>query len=132
MEFSMVDRKAWNAADAPQPPSRYAQAVEVTGVKRLLFVSGQIPVRPDGTVPSTFMEQARQAWTNVEAQLRAAGMSLGNLVKVTIFLSDRAYSLENRAVRQEVLGDREVALTVIITGIFDAAWLLEIEAIAAA
>jgi 2-iminobutanoate/2-iminopropanoate deaminase len=128
----MVDRNAWNAADAPQPMSRYAQAVEVTGAKRLLFVSGQIPVRADGTVPNTFAEQARQAWANVEAQLRAAGMSLGNLVKVTIFLSDRAHNLENRAVRQEVLGDQEIALTVIITGIFDAAWLLEIEAIAAA
>jgi 2-iminobutanoate/2-iminopropanoate deaminase len=128
----MVDRIARNATDAPRPPSRYAQAVEVTGAKRLLFISGQIPVRPDGTVPNAFVEQARQAWANVEAQLRAAGMSLGNLVKVTIFLSDRAHSLENRTVRQEVLGDQEIALTVIITGIFDAAWLLEIEAIAAA
>jgi hypothetical protein len=54
------------------------------------------------------------------------------LVKVTIFLSDRDYALENRTARQEALGTRQVALTVIITGIFDAAWLLEIEAIAAA
>jgi 2-iminobutanoate/2-iminopropanoate deaminase len=59
-------------------------------------------------------------------------MSLDNLVKVTIFLSERAYSAENREVRRAVLGDRAVALTVIITGIFDAAWLLEIEAVAAA
>lgn len=121
-----------SATDAPQPVGGYAQALEVAETRRLLFISGQIPVRPDGSVPSTFAGQARQAWANVEAQLRAAGMSLGNLVKVTIFLSDRAHSLENRTVRQEVLGDREIALTVVITGIFDATWLLEIEAIAAA
>jgi hypothetical protein len=59
-------------------------------------------------------------------------MSLDNLVKVTIFLSDRRYALENRQIRREVLGPRAVALTVIITGMFDAAWLLQIEAVAAA
>jgi enamine deaminase RidA (YjgF/YER057c/UK114 family) len=128
----MVDRKALNATGAPQPAGGYAQAVEVTGAKRLLYISGQIPVRADGSVPGRFDEQARQAWANVDAQLRAAGMTFDDLVKVTIFLSDRAYSLENRAARQQALGDRKVALTVIITGIFDAAWLLEIEAVAAA
>jgi hypothetical protein len=40
--------------------------------------------------------------------------------------------MENRAVRQEVMGERAPALTVIITGIFDEAWLIEIEAVAAA
>jgi enamine deaminase RidA (YjgF/YER057c/UK114 family) len=51
---------------------------------------------------------------------------------VTIFLSDRKYNAENRAIRREILGDRAPALTVIITEIFDEAWLLEIEAIAMA
>lgn len=127
-----VEKRALNAPDAVQPTGSYPQAVEVAGAQRLLFISGQIPVRADGEVPKEFKVQARLAWANVEAQLRAAGMSLDNLVKVTIFLSERAYSTENREVRRAVLGDRAVALTVIITGIFDAAWLLEIEAIAAA
>lgn len=127
-----MTKRAIIAADAVQPPSRYAQAMEVAGASRLLFISGQVPARPDGTVPAEFREQARVVWANVEAQLRAAGMTLDNLVKVTIFLSDRAYAMPNREVRQEVLGEREVALTAIITDIFDAAWLLEIEAVAAA
>lgn len=127
-----VEKRALNAPDAVQPTGSYPQAVEVAGAQRLLFISGQIPVRADGEVPKEFKVQARLAWANVEAQLRAAGMSLDNLVKVTIFLSERAYGAENREVRRAVLGDRAVALTVIITGIFDAAWLLEIEAIAAA
>lgn len=120
------------ATDAPAPPSHYSQALEVKGAERLLFVSGQIPVAKDGGVPKDFSAQARQAWANVEAQLRAAGMTLDNLVKVTIFLADRRHAMENRAVRQEVLGERAPALTVIITGIFDESWLLEIEAVAAA
>ncbi len=74
--------------------------------------------------------RATVAWQNVLAQLRTADMAVEDLVKVTIFLSDRKYNLENREIRQEILGNHAPALTVIITGIFDEAWLLEIEAIA--
>jgi 2-iminobutanoate/2-iminopropanoate deaminase len=110
----------------------YAQAHEVTNASRLLFISGQVPVGNDDYVPPDFKSQCRLAWANVEAQLKAAGMTLDNLVKVTTFLSDRRYRQENYEVRMEVLGERSPALTVIITGIYDEAWLLEIEAIAAA
>ena len=46
------------------------------------------------------------------------------------YLADRSYKTLNRAVRSEVLGDSETALTVVIAGIFHEAWLLEIEAVA--
>jgi 2-iminobutanoate/2-iminopropanoate deaminase len=121
-----------NSPDAVASVSAYAQALEVTDFKRLLMISGQIPVRPDGSIPEDFATQCRVAWSNVEAQLRAAGLTLDNLIKVTIFLSDRRYALDNRRIRDEVLGGRQVALTAIITGIFDEKWLLEIEAVAAA
>ena len=124
--------RAINAESAPQPAGGYAQALETTGTTRTLYVSGQIPVTADGHVPATFKEQARLVWDNVEAQLLAADMTLDNVVKVTTFLSDRRYNIENREARQAALGDRTPALTVIITGIFDEAWLLEIEAIAEA
>lgn len=127
-----MNARAFSAPDAPQPVGGYAQAVEVVGASRLLFVSGQIPVSAEGETPTGFAEQCRLAWRNVEAQLTAGGMSLDNLVKVTIYLSDRRYALENRAVRAEILDGRTPAMTVIITGIFDEAWLLEIEAVAAA
>lgn len=121
-----------NAPDAPQPVGGYAQAMEVTGASRILYVSGQIPAASDGSVPESFEAQARLCWANVIAQLRAAGMTLDNLVKVTIFLSDRKYIADYRKVRIEVLQGRQVGLTTIITGIFDEKWLLEIEAVAAA
>lgn len=126
-----MNTRSINASDAPAPTG-YAQVMEVTGASRLLFVSGQIPVTRPGTVPAAFGDQARLAWSNVQAQLAAAGLPLSSLVKVTIFLSSREYALANREIRQAVLGDHAPALTVIITGIFDARWLLEIEGIAAA
>ena len=128
----MADVQIINAPDAPQAEGGYAQAVQVSNFSRLLHTRGQVPVDPDGTVPATFREQCQLAWSNVEAQLVAAGMTLDNLVKVTTFLSDRAYAAENGDVRRFVLDGRKPALTVVITGIYDPAWLLEIEAVAAA
>lgn len=123
---------ALSAPDAPSPQGGYAQAVQVDAAIRLLFISGQIPVARGGAVPDSFEAQAELAWENLQAQLRAAGMTLANLVKVTTFLADRADAAANRAVRQRVLRAHAPALTVIITGIFDTAWKIEIEAIAAA
>ncbi|HEX2644415.1 MAG TPA: RidA family protein [Thermoanaerobaculia bacterium] len=120
------------APNAPQATGNYSQALEISSSERLLFVSGQIPETADGEVPADFAGQCRLVWANVEAQVRAAGMSLDNLVKVTTFLSDRRHGPENSAIRQEVLGDRRPALTVVVAGIYDERWLLEIEAIAAA
>lgn len=120
-----------NAPDAPSPQGGYAQAVRVTGTGELLFVSGQIPVDADGVVPDDFGEQCRQVWRNVEAQLRAAGLSVADIVKVTTYLSDRRHAAENSAIRHEMLLGLTPALTVIIADIYDPAWLLEIEVIAA-
>jgi 2-iminobutanoate/2-iminopropanoate deaminase len=120
-----------NAADAPTAPA-YAQVMEVSGATRFVFISGQIPVTTDGHVPESFEEQSRLVWANVLAQLRAAAMTVDNLVKVTILLSDRKYIADYRKTRDEALGGRRVALTTIITGIFDEKWLLEVEAVAAA
>ena len=127
-----MDRRNINAPDAPSASGGYSQAVELTNAARVLYVSGQIPVSKDGAVPATFRAQCELVWRNLEAQLRAADMTFDNLVKVTTFLSDRRYGAENGEVRRAVLGDRSPALTVIVADIFDDAWLLEIEAIAAA
>jgi 2-iminobutanoate/2-iminopropanoate deaminase len=70
-------------------------------------------------------------WQHIVDALHAADMGVGNLVKVTTFLADRRYAEANSAVRRAVLGDHRPALTVIVAEIFDPAWLVEIEAIAA-
>jgi len=127
----MVKLDAISAPDAPSASGGYAQAVRVEGARALLFISGQIPVDGDGAVPEAFADQCRMVWRHVEAQLRAGGMGLADIVKVTTFLSDRIYAAENSAVRREVLAGLTPALTIIIAGIYDPAWLLEIEVIAA-
>jgi 2-iminobutanoate/2-iminopropanoate deaminase len=120
-----------NAESAPRAAGGYSQGVAVSGAERLLFISGQVPQTMAGHVPNDFPAQARLVWHNLFAQLGAAGMTSANLVKVTIFLSSRDFATPNREIRQEALGAHSPALTVIIAGIFDEQWLLEIEAVAA-
>lgn len=83
-------------------------------------------------MPEGFEAQCRLAWRNVFAVLNDAGMNEHNIVKMTVFLSDRQYRAANARIWREVLGDHWPALTIVITGIYDEVWLLEIEAIAAA
>ena len=116
----------------PIPGGAFAHAVEIAGAERLLFIGGQVPEDEDAVVPPDYPSQYRLAWANVEKRLKAAGMTFDNLIKATIFLSDRRYIAESKGLRAQVLGDRSPAITIVLTGIYDEAWLLEIEAIAAA
>ncbi len=116
----------------PNHETAFAQAAEVSGFSRLLFISGQVPEDEKQRVPADYPSQYRLAWANVERQLKAAGMSYDNLVKATIFLSDRALIAQSGGLRRSVLGERTPAITIVLTGIYDEKWLLEIEAVAAA
>jgi 2-iminobutanoate/2-iminopropanoate deaminase len=108
----------------------YAQAYLADPTKRLLFISGQVPEQADGYVPSSFDDQCRLAWSNVEQQLRLVDMSFNNLVKVTIYLSDRQYRQANARIRHDMLQGHAPALTIIIADIYEEHWLLEIEGVA--
>ncbi len=122
--------KIVSARDASEAVGPYAQALEVFDTSRRLYISGQPPVDRHGIVPTTFTGQAETVWQNIVAQLRAANMSVENLVKVTSYLTDRSHIMENRDVRKSFLGNHTPALTVVLAGMFDESWLLEIEAIA--
>lgn len=125
-------RRLHDPPSVPPPVGNYSQGLEVAGGTRLLFISGQIPVRPDGTVPGDFEGQCHVVWDNLLAVLASAGMRPEHLVKVTTYLTRRDQAEINGRVRRERLGDVRPALTVVIVQTFAAEWLLEIEAVAAA
>ncbi|MCS3895724.1 enamine deaminase RidA (YjgF/YER057c/UK114 family) [Bradyrhizobium japonicum USDA 38] len=120
-----------NPATVHPPAGGYSMGLELTQHRRLLFISGQVPEKADGTVPEGFEAQCEQAWRNVIKVLAAAGLGVGHLVKVTTFLTDRTQVVTNRTIRRAVLGDYQPALTVVVVETVDSKWLLEIEAIAA-
>jgi 2-iminobutanoate/2-iminopropanoate deaminase len=127
-----MELRAIHPPTVPEATGGYVNAMLVEGASRLLFVSGQIPQTRGGTVPDDIEEQCRLVWANILASLTAGGMAITNLVKVTTFLADREFATANTAVRNEVLGGHHPTLTVVVAGIWDPAWLIEIEAIAVA
>lgn len=111
----------------------WAQACLAEDATRYVFIAGQVPLDADGKVPSDAADQCRSAWANVQSQLAAAGMTLQNLISVRIYLTDRQYIPDMISVRNEVLGlSVEPAFTVVIAGLYDESWIIEIETIAAA
>lgn len=113
------------------PAGNFVHATIVSAGADLLFVSGQTPEDVDGTVPDDFEAQARLAWRNVKRTLTAGGFTLDDVAKVNMYIRDRRYREDNRTVRNEVLGGRRPALTVLVTDHWDERWLIEIEVIAA-
>ena len=80
--------KALNTDKAPAAIGPYSQAIR-TG--NLVFVSGQLPIDPaTGTMPNDIQAQTRQSLLNARAILESDGMTLDNVVKTTVLLSDIA------------------------------------------
>lgn len=74
---------------APAPVGPYNQAIAATG--QMIFVAGQIPLDPEtGTIvgEDNVVEQTEQVIANLTAILQAAGASLQDVVKTTVFLAD--------------------------------------------
>jgi len=80
-------KQAIQSADAPAAIGTYSQAIR-TG--QLVFLSGQIPLRPEEmtVVEGDFSARARQVFSNLGAVAKAAGGDLNDIVKLTIFLTD--------------------------------------------
>ncbi len=75
-------------ADAPAAIGPYVQGVNLGA---MTITSGQLPINPqDGTMPDDIAEQARQSLENVKAIVEAAGLSVGQIVKTTVFVKDLA------------------------------------------
>lgn len=112
-------------------PKNYTHGILVDHAAGVLYVSGQVGLDAKGDVSPDFATQARTAWRNVELVLGAAGMSVSDIVKTAVFLvrsEDFPVFVE---VRREILkGHRPASSLVYVSGLADAAWKVEIEAVA--
>jgi len=93
---------------APKAIGPYSQAVKAGG---LVYCSGQIPLDPAtmNLVGGTVAEQTRRVLNNLDAVLRAAGSSLAEVVKTTVFLRDMNDFAEMNAAYGEFFGERPPA-----------------------
>ena len=123
--------KRFNPKTAPKSYSIYSQGVEVPAGLRLLYVSGQVGVKPDGSLAGDAEAQIEQAWRNVLAILEAAGMGAEDLVKVNTYMT-RPEDVElQRKIRDRVVKDGGPAATMVtVARLSHPDWIVEIEGIA--
>ena len=81
-----MTKKAISTDKAPAAIGPYSQAIEIGN---LIFTSGVIPVDPaTGEIPAGVEAQARQAFSNLANLLEAAGTSMAQAVKTTVFIKE--------------------------------------------
>jgi 2-iminobutanoate/2-iminopropanoate deaminase len=116
---------------APPPGGHYSQAIVANG---FVFVSGQLPIKPGGghEIPSGIEGQTRQALSNVDTILRAAGSDLDRVVSVTVYVTDIANWPEVDRVYGDVFGEHRPARVVAVSPQLHFGSLVEIQAIALA
>lgn len=78
--------KIIHTENAPAAIGPYVQAVDLGN---MVITSGQIPVNPKtGEIPSDIKQQARQSLENIKAIIEQAGLTVGHIVKTTVFVKD--------------------------------------------
>lgn len=119
-----------HTTDAPAPAGHYAQGIVHDGV---VYVSGQLPLDPATReiVPGGIEAQTEQTLRNVEAVLRAAGSSLGHVLSVTVYVTERALWPQVNDVYARVLGAHRPARAVVPVKELRPGCLIEVQAIAA-
>jgi enamine deaminase RidA (YjgF/YER057c/UK114 family) len=74
--------------DAIAKPGGYTHVIEVTGPARIVYIAGQLGLKPDGKIAGDFRAQALQAFENLKAALAAVGGSFDDVVKLNNYLVD--------------------------------------------
>lgn len=110
----------------------YSDCIEASPNQRWLFTSGTPGMDAAGELPADITAQAELAWGHILAMLDRAGMAVGDLVKITQYLT-RAEDIPAYAkVRARMLGDaRPASMMLVVAALPRPDFLLEIEAVAA-
>ena len=112
--------------------SNVAHGVEVPAGARLLFTNGQVGTKPDGTTPDATVDQAEVIFERLTVVLERANMTLGDIVRFNVYLTDQADVKTFVEVRDRLLGDHKPGATLLVVrGLARAELKIEIEAVAA-
>jgi 2-iminobutanoate/2-iminopropanoate deaminase len=119
--------KQIQTSNAPAAIGPYSQAIQVG---TMLFTSGQIPLRADGSLVEGDIEvQTQQVFDNLRAVIEAAGGTLSQVVKTTVFLKDLKDFVAMNGVYEAAFGDHRPARSAVQVARLPRDVLVEIEAI---
>ena len=109
-----------------------AHGMEVPANARLLFCNGQVGARLDGTVPEDLQEQIEVIFERIGIILAAANMTFENVVKLTVYVTDKSILDDYFRVSRRIMGSHNPPATLLVVNKFPRAGVeVEIEAIAA-
>jgi enamine deaminase RidA (YjgF/YER057c/UK114 family) len=108
----------------------YSDAVRVPAGHDQIVVSGTPGLRPDGTVPTDFTDEATQAWRNVEAILALAGAELADVVSVRQWLTSAEDIPAYVAVRSGFIKHEPAFMLGVLTQLIRPEVRIEVEVIA--
>jgi enamine deaminase RidA (YjgF/YER057c/UK114 family) len=122
----------FNPDTVAAPLGSYSHAGWVKAGSDLLYIAGQVGVRPDGSLPATVAEQADIAYANLLRILEAAGLTAAHIVKLNTYVVAGQPAAAFREARRKALGDIRPASTfVFVPQLIEPKYLIEIEAVAA-
>jgi reactive intermediate/imine deaminase len=113
--LSTLGAQAQVRAVVPAPATAEANRVYSPGVDAgdYLYISGQGPRRPDGSIPATFEAQVRQALDNVKSVVQAAGLTMEHVVYTQVYLEDIGKNREVNRVFADVFSKTPPARAVL-------------------
>lgn len=113
------------------PGGHYSHFTQAGG---LVFISGQLPITPDGRklADAPFDAQAMQVLDNIGNVLRAAGCGIADLVQVRVYLDDIANWPRFNTLYADWIGDTRPARAIVPTPPLHYGFKIEIEAVARA
>ena len=124
----MQQRKVIQSQRAPAAIGPYSQAIQAG---HILFASGQLGLDPQsGKLQEGVEAQARQALTNIQAVLQAAGSGIDRVVKTTIFLAEMGDFAKVNAIYGEIFQQEPPARSTVQVAALPLGGLVEIEVIA--
>src|SRR5271166_1749396 len=128
-----MPRQAITTDKAPRPGGHFAQAIAVEATGRLVFISGMVAQRPDGTIAGIgdIEAQTRQVCENVKAAVEAAGGTLADICRVDVYVRNMENLAPIHKVRREYFPSPPPASTLVEVSKFTHPdYLIEMSAIA--
>ena len=122
-------KKVIRTTKAPSAIGPYSQAIQVGNI---IYTSGQIPIDPatGSFVEGGIKEQTRQSLLNVKAILEEAGLTMGNVVKTTVFMADMNDFADMNTVYAEFFAEPYPARSAVAVKTLPKGALVEIEVVA--
>ena len=109
----------------------YSHTVAIPPGTELILISGQVGMRPDGSVQTSFVEQADVVFENIRSCLATHGLGMDAVVKLTSFLMPGLDVQTMREIRKRHFGEHCPASTaVFVPQLVSPDFLLEVEAVA--